>query len=417
MLENCRVNKGEKKDDEALARKMAALCDVYVNDAFGTAHRAEATTHGIARFAKVACAGPLMAAELDALGKALANPKRPLVAIVAGSKVSTKLTILGALAEKVDQLIVGGGIANTFLLAAGKPIGKSLAEPDLVGEAKTHHDRRREVPLPDRRGGRAKSLATRKRQRQAAWTTVAADEMILDIGPDSAARRWRRCSKKAGTIVWNGPVGVFEIEPFAKGTETLAQGDRRLQGVLHRRRRRHGRRDRQVRHRQAHRLHLHRRRRVPGVPRRQEAARRGRARSPRGWLSSSAIETPGQGLHEITSQVGSLVRKAKSRKGCARCSCATPRPASSSRRTPIPTAKRDLERWLNRLVPEGDPFYSHDAEGPDDMPSHIKAALTATSLSIPDCRRETGARTWQGIYLWEHRRRGSRRELVVHIGA
>jgi phosphoglycerate kinase len=134
MLENCRVNKGEKKDDEALARKIAALCDVYVNDAFGTAHRAEATTHGAARFAKVACAGPLMAAELDALGKALADPKRPLIAIVAGSKVSTKLTILGALAEKVDSLIVGGGIANTFLLAAGKPIGKSLAERDLAGE-------------------------------------------------------------------------------------------------------------------------------------------------------------------------------------------------------------------------------------------------------------------------------------------
>src|SRR5919201_3670477 len=147
LLENCRVNKGEKKDDPALAKKIAALCDVYVNDAFGTAHRAEATTHGVARFAKVACAGPLMAAELDALGKALANPKRPLVAIVAGSKVSTKLTILDALAKKVDHLIVGGGIANTFLLAAGKPIGKSLAEPDLVGEAKKIAART-QVPLP-----------------------------------------------------------------------------------------------------------------------------------------------------------------------------------------------------------------------------------------------------------------------------
>ena len=153
MLENCRVNKGEKKDDEALARKIAALCDVYVNDAFGTAHRAEATTHGVARFAKVACAGPLMAAELDALGKALASPKRPLVAIVGGSKVSTKLTVLGALAKKVDSLIVGGGIANTFLLAAGKPIGKSLAEPDLAGEAKRIMKPRRAGAAADRRGG------------------------------------------------------------------------------------------------------------------------------------------------------------------------------------------------------------------------------------------------------------------------
>jgi phosphoglycerate kinase len=219
MLENCRVNKGEKKDDEALARKIAALCDVYVNDAFGTAHRAEATTHGVARFAKVACAGPLMAAELDALGKALASPKHPLVAIVGGSKVSTKLTILGALAEKVDSLIVGGGIANTFLLAAGKPIGKSLAERDLAGEAKRIM-KKTEVPLPtdvvvakslDDAKGKVKPVAE-----------VAADEMILDIGPDSA-RALAAALKKAGTIVWNGPVGVFEKEPFAKGTETLAK--------------------------------------------------------------------------------------------------------------------------------------------------------------------------------------------------
>src|SRR5688572_7655180 len=219
ILENCRVNKGEKKDDEGLARKIAALCDVYVNDAFGTAHRAEATTHGVARFAKVACAGPLMAAELDALGKALADPARPLVAIVGGSKVSTKLTILAALAEKVDSLIVGGGIANTFLLAAGKPIGKSLAEADLAGEAKRIM-KKTEVPLPtdvvvakslDEQSGKAKSV-----------TGVAKDEMILDIGPDSA-KALAAALKSAGTIVWNGPVGVFEKEPFAKGTQALAK--------------------------------------------------------------------------------------------------------------------------------------------------------------------------------------------------
>jgi phosphoglycerate kinase len=219
MLENCRVNKGEKKDDEALARKIAALCDVYVNDAFGTAHRAEATTHGVARFAKVACAGPLMAAELDALGKALAAPKHPLVAIVGGSKVSTKLTILASLAEKVDSLIVGGGIANTFLLAAGKPIGKSLAEHDLAGEAKRIM-KKTEVPLPtdvvvakslDDPSGKVKPVAQ-----------VKADEMILDIGPDSA-KALAAALKKAGTIVWNGPVGVFEKDAFAKGTETLAK--------------------------------------------------------------------------------------------------------------------------------------------------------------------------------------------------
>jgi phosphoglycerate kinase len=219
MLENCRVNKGEKKDDEALARKIAALCDVYVNDAFGTAHRAEATTHGVARFAKVACAGPLMAAELDALGKALASPKHPLMAIVGGSKVSTKLTILGALAQKVDSLIVGGGIANTFLLAAGKPIGKSLAERDLAGEAKRIM-KRTEVPLPTDVVV-ARSLDDAKGNVKAV-SEVAADEMILDIGPDSA-RALAASLKKAGTIVWNGPVGVFEKEPFAKGTEVLAK--------------------------------------------------------------------------------------------------------------------------------------------------------------------------------------------------
>jgi phosphoglycerate kinase len=219
LLENCRVNKGEKKDDEALARKIAALCDVYVNDAFGTAHRAEATTHGAARFAKVACAGPLMAAELDALGKALASPKHPLVAIVAGSKVSTKLTVLAELAKKVDQLIVGGGIANTFMLAAGLPVGKSLVEKDLVGEAKRIMGLTN-VPLPvdvvvgkglDDRSGTTKSA-----------NQVAADEMILDVGPQTA-QAFAALLKVAGTIVWNGPVGVFENDAFARGTETLAR--------------------------------------------------------------------------------------------------------------------------------------------------------------------------------------------------
>jgi phosphoglycerate kinase len=218
MLENCRVNKGEKKDDEALARKIAALCDVYVNDAFGTAHRAEATTHGVARFAKVACAGPLMAAELDALGKALANPERPLVAIVGGSKVSTKLTVLGELAKKVDSLIVGGGIANTFLLAAGKPIGKSLAEPDLAGEAKRIM-KKTKVPLPSDVVVAPSIEATAKVKSVEA---VAHNEMILDIGPESA-KALAASLKNAGTIVWNGPVGVFENDQFAKGTEVIAR--------------------------------------------------------------------------------------------------------------------------------------------------------------------------------------------------
>jgi phosphoglycerate kinase len=219
LLENCRVNKGEKADDEKLARKIAALCDVYVNDAFGTAHRAEATTHGAARFAKVACAGPLMAAELDALGKALASPKRPLVAIVAGAKVSTKLTVLAALAQKVDRLIVGGGIANTFLLAAGKPIGRSLAEPSLAGEAKKIMAATR-VPLPSdvvvAKGIEDKNSETKSVE------TVGDDEMILDIGPESSAEL-AAIVAQAGTIVWNGPVGVFEMAPFAKGTEALAR--------------------------------------------------------------------------------------------------------------------------------------------------------------------------------------------------
>ena len=219
LLENCRVNKGEKKDDEGLARKIAALCDVYVNDAFGTAHRAEATTHGAARFAKVACAGPLMAAELDALGKALASPKHPMVAIVAGSKVSTKLTVLGELAKKVDQLIVGGGIANTFMLAAGLPVGKSLAEKDLVGEAKRIMAQTK-VPLPvDVVVG--KSLEDKSGTTKPA-SEVADDEMILDVGPKTA-QALAESLKQAGTIVWNGPVGVFENDAFARGTETLAR--------------------------------------------------------------------------------------------------------------------------------------------------------------------------------------------------
>ena len=220
LLENCRFNKGEKADDEALAKKMAALCDVYVNDAFGTAHRAEATTHGIARFAPIACAGPLMAAELDALGKALANPARPLVAVIGGSKVSTKLSVLGALAAKVDRLIVGGGILNTFLLAEGIAIGQSLAEPGLVEEARRIRAAT-EVPLPDdvvvAQEASARARATVKDAR-----AVDADEMILDIGPTTAAAL-AASLKTAGTIVWNGPVGMFEIDAFAKGTETIAR--------------------------------------------------------------------------------------------------------------------------------------------------------------------------------------------------
>ncbi len=219
LLENCRVNKGEKKDDEALARKIAALCDVYVNDAFGTAHRAEATTHGVARFAKEACAGPLMAAELDALGRALAKPERPLVAIVAGSKVSTKLTVLAALAGKVDQLIVGGGIANTFMLAAGLPVGNSLAERDLVEEARRIMQATK-VPLPeDVVVGRGLDDA---RGVTKPAMNVAADEMILDIGPKTAAG-YAGSLAGAGTIVWNGPVGVFENNAFARGTEAVAR--------------------------------------------------------------------------------------------------------------------------------------------------------------------------------------------------
>ena len=225
LLENCRVNKGEKKNDEALARKMAALCDIYVNDAFGTAHRAEGTTYGIAQFAPIACAGPLLAAEIDAIGKALAAPKRPLVAIVAGSKVSTKLTILKSLSQNVDQLIVGGGIANTFMLAAGLKIGKSLAEADLVDQAKAVIEamkaRGAQVPIPTdvvtAKSFSADAVATIKKA-----TEVADDDLILDIGPETAAQLAAQL-KQAGTIVWNGPVGVFEFAAFENGTKAIAQ--------------------------------------------------------------------------------------------------------------------------------------------------------------------------------------------------
>ena len=221
LLENCRVNRGEKKNDDALAGAMAALCDVYVNDAFGTAHRAEATTHGIARHAKVACAGPLMAAELDALGRALAAPKRPLVAIVAGSKVSTKLTILEALAAKVDTLIVGGGIANTFVLAAGGKVGKSLVERDLVGAAQAILDRHPgKVPVPVD-AVVAKTFAADAPATLKALEDLDEDDMILDIGPMSVAIL-KTAIAKAGTIVWNGPVGVFEFEAFSHGTREVA---------------------------------------------------------------------------------------------------------------------------------------------------------------------------------------------------
>jgi phosphoglycerate kinase len=225
LLENCRVNKGEKKNDETLSRKMAALCDIFVHDAFGTAHRAEASTYGIAQYAPVACAGPLLSAEIDAITKALAHPKRPLVAIVAGSKVSSKLTILKALSAKVDGLIVGGGIANTFMLAAGLKIGKSLAEPDLVDEARAviaaMAARGAAVPIPVDVVC-AKRFAADAEATVKAATDVADDDLILDIGPQTAAILAAQLMA-AGTIVWNGPVGVFEFEAFSHGTEAIAR--------------------------------------------------------------------------------------------------------------------------------------------------------------------------------------------------
>jgi len=232
LLENCRGNVGEKANDEALSKRMAALCDIYVNDAFGTAHRAEATTHGIARFAPIACAGPLLAAELDALGRAFSEPKRPLLAIVGGSKVSTKLSILRSLAERVDRLIVGGGIANTFMLAAGLPIGKSLAEPDLVDEAraimKMMADRGATVPIP------TDVVVATEFSPNAAATLRAADavqpdEMIFDVGPDTA-KVIAEIVESSATIVWNGPLGVFEFPAFAAGTEALSRAIARSNG-------------------------------------------------------------------------------------------------------------------------------------------------------------------------------------------
>ncbi|HQY39528.1 MAG TPA: phosphoglycerate kinase [Giesbergeria sp.] len=224
LLENCRVNVGEKKNAEPLARKLAALCDIFVNDAFGTAHRAEGTTYGIAQYAPIACAGPLLAAEIDAITQALAKPQRPLVAIVAGSKVSTKLSILQSLSRNVDQLIVGGGIANTFMLAAGLPIGKSLAEPSLLDEARAVIEamkaRGAEVPIPTD-VVTAKTFAADAVAVTKASTDVADDDLILDIGPETA-RRLADQLKSAGTIVWNGPVGVFEFAAFENGTRTIA---------------------------------------------------------------------------------------------------------------------------------------------------------------------------------------------------
>jgi phosphoglycerate kinase len=224
LCENVRFNKGEKKDDEGLARRMAALCDVFVMDAFGTAHRAEASTHGVARFAKVACAGPLLVRELEALGKALRDPKRPVVAIVGGSKVSTKLSVLENLVAKVDTLIVGGGIANTFIAAAGHPVGKSLHEAELIGEARrlgAPGPGRARIPLP-----RDVVVATEVSANATAATRqvseVRADELILDIGP-ATAEEYAAIVAGAGTVVWNGPVGVFEIEQFGAGTKRLAE--------------------------------------------------------------------------------------------------------------------------------------------------------------------------------------------------
>ncbi len=224
LLENCRLNPGEKKNDDALARKMAALCDIFVHDAFGTAHRAEASTYGIAQYAPIACAGPLLAAEMDAITRALEQPKRPLLAIVAGSKVSSKLSILKSLAANVDQLIVGGGIANTFMLAMGLPIGKSLAEPELVAEARSIIEMMRlrgaAVPIPVDVVV-ADEFSALARANKVPASDVQDGDMILDIGPRTAAELAGMIAR-AGTVVWNGPMGVFEYDQFAGGTRTLA---------------------------------------------------------------------------------------------------------------------------------------------------------------------------------------------------
>jgi phosphoglycerate kinase len=273
LLENVRFNAGEKNDDEALARRYAGLCDIFVMDAFGTAHRAQASTHGVARFAPQACAGPLLAAELDALGKALDNPARPLVAIVGGSKVSSKLTVLESLANVVDQLIVGGGIANTFLKAAGHPVGKSLCEDDLVATARALRDAARErggdIPVPtDVVCGKVFSEDAVAECKPV--EAVAGDDMILDIGPQTA-QAFAALLRDAGTIVWNGPVGVFEFAPFAAGTEVLARA---------------------IADSPAYSLHLHRWRCVSRIPRRQDAARGGNSGGTSQSLTSRQFGVP-----------------------------------------------------------------------------------------------------------------------------
>ena len=284
LLENCRFNVGEKKDDETLSRKMARLCDVYVNDAFGTAHRAEATTHGIARFAPIACAGPLLAAEIDALGRALAHPARPLVAIVAGSKVSTKLTILKSLAARVDRLIVGGGIANTFILAVGGRIGKSLAEADLADEAKAILDAfPGKVPIPVD-AVVAKEFSATAAPALKAIADVADDDMILDIGPQTVAGA-EGDHRQGRHHRLERPGRRVRVRCLRRRDARARTRDRRFEGVFDRRRRRHAGRDREVRRRRPHRLHLDRRRRVSRISRRQDASRRRDPRAARRALN------------------------------------------------------------------------------------------------------------------------------------